>query len=575
MRNACIIAVGILCSLSLFAESYKVEFEGLGDTTVKKAFKDSSQAIALQAKGTTKLATLKRRAQNDKEKFEDLAHYYGYYSAKISYKIVGSGNVVFQCDLGPRYKLESCTIETTQNPELLPKLSLRKNQLITTQQIVDAEKSILWHLKKQGYAKAAILRRECTANVSTYTLAVTFFVDPGPLMSFGKSQVVGNQNVKREAIDKYIACNEGSTYSPIDIDKTQKQLEKTGLFSSVIITEDGDGLDSPLLPLTINVQESKHHSIGAGVAYATSFGPGIKATWENINLRGLGDKLTFRTELWQKYQMVLLSLTKPHFREQDQDLIWVAEYDKLRNIAFDARSYNISGILQKRMSHNAEMQMGLRGEWLHSHNFEGSHFYHLIKMPLQFKWSDANNLLDPTKGESVNVKVTPTTNFLEPRFFYTMQTTALTGYHSVVNNHLTLAARVVFANILGAARHTIPPPDRIYGGSENVLRGYKAYTISPLHHKRIPIGGRSMLAGSLEARFRTKGDFGYVLFYDVGNVYKKNVPELRIRQMQSVGIGLRYTTPIGPLRFDVAVPLNRRRDIDPSFQIYFSIGQSF
>jgi translocation and assembly module TamA len=215
-------------------------------------------------------------------------------------------------------------------------------------------------------------------------------------------------------------------------------------------------------------------------------------------------------------------------------------------------------MLQKRISKETEAMAGIRAEWLHSLNFEGSHLYHLAKIPLQLKWSNANNLLDPTKGETLNVKLTPATNFSKPSFFYLINNTTLSGYHSIINKKLTLAARLVFGNILGAARNTIPPPDRFYGGSENVLRGFKAYTISPLHHKRIPVG-----------------DFGYVLFYDVGNVYKRNVPELRLHQYHSVGCGLRYTTPIGPLRFDVAVPINKRPQIDPNFQIYFSIGQAF
>lgn len=560
------LVASLLVASSLAAEALNVTIE-CDDKQVKKACKESSDALLL--KDEANIAALRRRATSDKEKFVELAHYYGYYSAKVSYTLHNARDLTFSIDLGPKYRLKSCKVLPDNQT-----LTLKPGQYIDTQQIVDAEAALLWRLKKQGHAYCLITKKEVVADPKEHTLTVTFTVEPGPVVAFGPVQVVGSQSVRRETIDKYLQFKEGMPYSPETIDKTRELLEKTGLFSSVIISEEAEEQNTSL-PVTINVQESKHHSVGAGVAYATSFGPGVKASWENKNLRGSGDKLTFRTELWQKYQTVLLSLTKPHFHGIDQDLILVAEYDKLENIAFRSRSYNASGMVQNRIQKNSETMAGVRLEWLEATNYEGSHSYHLLKMPLQLKWSNANNLLDPTKGETLNIKLTPSTNYLAPSFFYVIHNTALSGYHSLFANRLTLAARVVFANILGANRNTIPAPDRIYGGSENVLRGYRAYTVSPLHHKKTPMGGRSMLAASIEARFRTQGDFGYVLFYDVGNVYKKNIPELALRQFHSVGLGVRYTTPIGPLRLDVAVPLNRRHAIDPSFQIYFSIGQSF
>ncbi len=540
------------------------------DKTLKKAFELSSETVKLG--GTPTQSVLKRRAQHDVEKFEDLAHYYGYYSANIRYQIQNSDRIVFIADLGPKYALKAFS---SNAPVKAEELGLKIGDAITTKKVLDAEEKLLWLLKKEGYGLAFIQKREVIAHTTDHTISLRFDVDIGPKLSFGPTTIVGAGSVRHETINKYILYKEGSPYSPIDIARTQESLEKTGLFSSVVITESRQDVANNNLPITINVQESKHRAVGVGFAYATPWGPGVKAEWENKNLRGSGDKLTFRTELWQKYQTVIFSLTKPHFRGHDQDLIWVAEYDKLRNLAFKSRSYNASGIVQKRLSNTTEFLAGVRVEWLHSHNYEGSHLYHLLKMPMQYKWSNANNLLDPTKGETYNLKLTPTTNFLTPSFFYTIHTSTLSAYRSIFNNRLTLAAKVVFGNILGAARNTIPPPDRFYGGSENVLRGFRAYTVSPLHHRRIPEGGRSLLAASFEARFRTAGDFGYVLFYDVGNVYKKNVPELQLRQYHSVGAGLRYNTPIGPLRFDVAVPINPRPHIDPSFQIYFSIGQSF
>lgn len=580
MRVLLLTCFFLLSLLPLF--SYEVAFQGIEDKTLKKKFQNHSLSISFKDKPLNSLATLKRRAEKDQEKFCEIARFYGYYGAKVRFAIqyIEPPVVTFHVDLGPKYRLGKFSIEATDNQEALEGITLTELKItldkpIQTQEIIDAEKSLMWLLKKRGYAACQVIDKECVADLDTHTLNVSLSISPGPIIKFGKTNIVGNSRVQKKAIQRSVTWKEGQTFDPHAIEKTQAKLEKTGLFTSVIIAQEDENLDGSDLPISIQVQESKHRSIGAGVAYATSFGPGVKAEWENRNLRGRGEKLTFRTEVWQKYQTVLLSWTRPHFHRLDQDLIWVAEYDKLHTVAFDSRSYNLTGLLQTRYSQNREFMRGLRGEWLHSTNFEGSHLYHLLKVPLQIKWSNANNLLDPTNGQTLNVKITPTSNFMKPSFFYTLHTTSLAHYQSFANNHLTLAAKVTMGNIMCAARHTIPPPDRFYGGSENVLRGFKAYTISPLHHNRIPIGGRSLLAATLEARFRTSGDLGWVTFYDVGNVYSTNMPKITIHQYHSVGAGLRYATPIGPLRLDIAVPINRRSNIDPPFQIYFSIGQAF
>jgi translocation and assembly module TamA len=141
---------------------------------------------------------------------------------------------------------------------------------------------------------------------------------------------------------------------------------------------------------------------------------------------------------------------------------------------------------------------------------------------------------------------------------------------------VTFAARVGIGNIIGASNHAIPLPDRFFGGSQNSLRGYKTGSVSPLNSQGKPIGGRSMITGSLEVRTRTQRGLGWVAFYDVGNVYHRVVPHAERHPLfDSVGVGIRYATPIGPLRLDIGFPLKRRPHIDPLFQLYFSIGQAF
>lgn len=84
-----------------------------------------------------------------------------------------------------------------------------------------------------------------------------------------------------------------------------------------------------------------------------------------------------------------------------------------------------------------------------------------------------------------------------------------------------------------------------------------------------------MMIYSVEARMRVWENLGLVAFYDFGNVYPESYPQFNYKILQSTGLGLRYHTPVGPLRIDLAFPLNRRAHVDNAFQLYFSIGQAF
>ena len=121
----------------------------------------------------------------------------------------------------------------------------------------------------------------------------------------------------------------------------------------------------------------------------------------------------------------------------------------------------------------------------------------------------------------------------------------------------------------------IPPDQRFYGGGSSSIRGYPYQAVGPsFPGTPYPIGATAISAGSLEYRQRFGQNFGAAFFVDggqVGSNFSLNPTNLFV----GIGGGVRYYTPIGPIRLDVAVPL-KRYDTDPSpFQIYIGLGQAY
>lgn len=563
----------LLLPAALFPFDYKVEIDGVSEKELLNSLKETSQTEQLKKKKPiSTYQALRKRAEADLKKIVEICHYYGYLGAEVDFTIRRSATptVVFKIDLGPMYTIKEVLVihDDITDSSLHPTDA-------QTSEIIKAEEETISALRKKGYAFCKLIKKEILAHTSDHTVIVKLYMDLGPEVRFGKTTFDGNKTIRGHSITKHLLWKEGELYSPEKIEMTQQSLEKSALFSSVLINEGSESAKEGNLPMHVSLHEAKHKSFGSGVSYTTSKGPGLRAKWENRNIRGHGDKLTFHTELWRLFQNARLSLRQPHFQRYDQDRIWLLEFDHQEPIGYMSEALSGALLFERHLNKQTDLFWGGKLESLRSKSSEGKATYYLAKVPLSMRWSNSQNPMDPLYGQVVHTRLTPAYQTLAPNFGYITHTTTLISYYSFFHDKITLAAKGSFGNIFGAAEHTIPTPDRFFSGTENTLRGYRYLSVSPLNHEGKPMGGRSLLAGTLETRIRTDAGYGFVLFYDVGRVYKANLPILRKKLLESVGFGLRYATPIGPLRLDIAIPLNPRRKIDPHFQIYFSIGQSF
>jgi translocation and assembly module TamA len=557
----------------------------------------ASLTISSTVKDTPSRNALRLRALNDVERLNTVAIYNGYYDCHIEPSIGDDAvlGVDFSVDLGQQFSFGTLTIDWNDKDLVLNDLvrqgqdqlrlakgptprdvsSFRSGSPATGKAILDIDTSMIKALRSRAFAFAKIVSKTVQADRSTHLVDITLVVQTGPITRFGATRILGAHDVKTPVFTANQEWKEGDLYSPKPLEDTESSLQHSGLFQSVQVEEAKDLGDDWSLPISINVTESKPRTIGAGLSYTTTYGAGLSAEWEHRNISGLGRKLSADLELWQMMSTASLTYTLPAFGQRDRSLIWVLEYDHQHYLPFSSSAYKFSPLINQQLTPRTNFVYGLCFERLESNGIIGHRLYHLVKVPLQLKWSNANSPLDPTKGFTLNVHVTPSYQIREPHYRYFIHASSLSAYRSIAEDRVTLAARVGVGNIFGAGRNTIPLPDRFFGGSQNSLRGYKTGSVSPLNSHHEPMGGRSILTGSLEVRTRTKG-IGWVAFYDVGNVYKSVIPEAPHRAvLQSVGLGVRYSTPIGPLRLDLAFPLQRRRHIDPICQIYFSIGQAF
>jgi translocation and assembly module TamA len=553
---------------------------------VLTTLKAVSDLTTLQKKPPPSINALRYRADSDTQTILKVLHSFGYYEASLQFNINEFDDVAdiyVHIQTGPVYKLEDFNIHLHNleknviicQPITLKNIGLKLGTPIQAKDILEAEDKILHLLSQCGYPLAENSKQTIIADGKVKTIKVDLSIDVKEKAFFSLPTITGLKNVHSNFIFNKTAWKKGDTYNSLQVEKTRQNLMDTGLFSSVHIAYNPVYDKSQEIPIKIDVIEGKHRNVNLGVSYQTFFGPGITLGWEHGNLGGMGRKLSFQADLTQKTHSGTVTFISPDFCALNQDYIFsgIVLDDHLET--YDQRSYTLTNRIERRLNERYRFSYGIGVERIIVDDSAANGTFSLIDLPLYLRWSNSTNILNPTKGATFQTAITPTANISSSKNFYIGLSVSYAHYLPLFKHDwLILAQQLTFESLLTKNLDSVPLTKRVLGGSEKDLRGYKYRTVSPLINKN-PTGGQSGIFYSLETRFKLNQTLGLVPFLDIGLVDTKAIPRLKNRWVKSTGIGLRYYTFLGPLRVDVAFPLNRRKEIDSFYRILVSIGQTF
>lgn len=568
--------------------SYNVDFEGLDDAKTLKSMKLASNLTSLKKRPPASINALRYRADSDLPELQKVLRAHGYYEAKVNIQIqeiFNTVNVIVRIDPGPRFKLSAFEIHLyCESPDVpndcchvsLEDAGVELNKPALAESILEAELKVLQKLSECGYPLAKIENREFIVDGKTKELKVSLDVKTGQKAEFGPSTITGTKRVKPLFIERKLKWKEGESYDSRLVDKTQNSLIDTGLFSSVLVTHEDHLSSNGEIPLKIEVNEMKHKAVNIGVSYQTVYGPGVTFGWANHNVGGMGRILSFQGEITKISQTGIANYIHNDFNTVGQDMIAQAQaaHEDIP-FAYSMRSYSLMDRFERQFTPRLRGSVGVRGERLYvTASAQNGNFW-LTEFPFYLRYSTANNLLNPTKGATLEYTATPAINVADSKDVYLTQQLTESAYYSIDRKErIVLAQKLTYGFILSNGLPAIPLCKRFLGGSELDLRGYRYRTVSPLVDGR-PIGGRAAIYMSFETRFRLTQTIGLVPFFDIGSVYTTEYPTLHGKWFKSVGLGFRFYTVMGPFRIDLAFPLDRRKELDPSFKVLVSIGQMF
>jgi len=562
---------------------YKLEIDGAPNDDVKELLEQSSRLEQLIDMPPTSMAALIRRADEDIEGFSKVMRSQGYYDSTITYETEEDQKPVlvkYMILPGALFRITKFDIrfdgaDTKPKAPALSGIGVEVGAPARSDIVLGARRQLLNDLANTGFPDAKIADQNIVADFATDSMEVTLTVDAGPSLKMGRLSFEGLETVEERYMRRLAEWMAGVAYDASKIDTIRRRYLRTGLFSSVRLKPRETATDGETVPVVLIVVERAQRSIGIGASASTSEGFGTQLYWEHRNYFGEGEKVRADLVVAEIRRGLRLAFTKPNYRKIDQNLNADIDWKHENTEAYKEDSISTFVGLDRRWQERWVLGIGASLEYATIEDDGETKDFALAGLPLTARYDSTNDLLDPIRGIRFGTSIIPYAglNDITPDFLRT-EFDGSTYYSVLRKERLVLAGRGKIGMMFGDSTNDIPATKRFYSGGGGSIRGYKYQTVGPLDANNDPTGGRSLLEVGFEARTRITEDIGLVPFIEGGNVYESMVPDFSGEFLWGAGLGFRYYTAVGPIRLDVAVPLNRR-PVDDAFQVYISIGQAF
>ncbi|MEX2643662.1 MAG: autotransporter assembly complex family protein [Acetobacterales bacterium] len=561
---------------------YEVAFAGDFDSGLRGLMRDASRLVALNDNPPLSEPALHQRATGDRERFMTVLESEGYYEGDVSVRIDDNGGkrvVRIAVEPGPRYRIGSWSVEgltdeqreAIRRPEPLP---VSEGAAARAPDVLATEAMLVRRLKEEGYPFARAAQADIRIDRDEETLAVTYRLQPGEKARFGDLSIEGLETVEESYLRLLAPWGAGDEFDQRVLESFRQRLAGTGLFRSIRVTTADSLAGEGRLPVSVAVEEGNHRSLIAGANFSSDEGFGIELGWEHRNLFGEQERFAANLRTTQLRQQLSFDLRIPNYQRYDKDLLLNLTARQQDTDAFYEQSIAALAALERKLNEHWRYSYGLSAEFAQIEEDDETDTFMLFGGPLTARRDSTDDLLDPTKGSRLSLGLTPYFGTFTRDVTFGVAEVAGSSYFATPIERLVLAGRIRLGSIFGEPTGEVPASKRLYAGGGGSVRGYEFQSLGPLDSTSDPVGVRSVLEIGFEPRIGLTESIGLVPFIEGGNVYDDPLPD-RVSELRwAAGLGLRYFTPVGPLRFDVAVPLDKR-PTDDNYQIYISIGQAF
>ncbi len=560
------------------------------------------------------------RARADAVLLGDILRTYGYYNGEVVRQLSGGRragegasepaseeaaeaasrepSVRFDILPGPRYRFGAIDLgQLPALPEpdasrLIEAFGIKTGDPLYADRIVERELELRVALGESGYPFAAVQEPQLLIDHAREEGDLTLTVDPKGKYVFG--EVVSND--PRFLSGKHLAriarFDAGDTFQQSLETDLRRAIIATGLVSSVTVTpretRAPTGDQPGEVALDVDMERAPLRTIAGAIGYGTEDGFKVEGRWEHRNLFPPEGTLRLRGILGTREMLGSVGVRRNNFLGRDQVLTVDLFGSDITTQAVDSRGGGVRATFEKvsNILFQKPVSWQIGGELIYTDERNRNvrtapgvvvprQAYLIGGLFGSVTLDESDDLLDPSEGWRATLFLAPEASRQGGMQSFYLRAQGDASYYQSLGD-LVLAGRVRAATIQGAGIDDIAPSRRLYGGGGASVRGYGFQGVGPRDTLGNPTGGASLVEFSLEARVATPllgGAIEVVPFIDGGSVARGSTPDFDEIRF-GAGIGVRYKTTFGPIRVDVAAPLNKT-EFDSPVVVYVSLGQAF
>ncbi|WP_284283185.1 autotransporter assembly complex protein TamA [Roseicyclus marinus] len=593
LLRAAVAAIGLMLAAPVMAQEVSLRAPGADDDLVDR-LRANALLLRQPEDGVARTGEdITAAARADYGRLIGILYEEGFFAPVIAIRLDGReasgispfaapsqvGRVEIEIETGPPFRLGRADIGPLADGTMLPE-GFAPGEAATTPLLQATTRAALDGWAARGHATAEVGRQQISAQNRAAILDVAIAVEPGPVITFGTLIPEGQARMRVERIVEIAGLPTGDIYSPAALERAEERLRDTGVFAAVAL-QLRDPRAGDIADVSAVVAEAPLRRLGFGAEIASDEGLQLSAYWLHRNLLGGGERLRFDLEISgiQEFEgdgvdaELRARFERPATFTPDTTLGIEAALIYLQEPRFTIEGVGLETTLTHRVSRTVTVEGGVGLTYSIIDDALGDRSLLRFTLPLRAIYENRDDPVDPRGGGYADLGLTPFqvlggTGGVR----FTLDGRGYVGFGETERTRL--AARVQIGGLFGGDLVDIAPDDLFYSGGSGTVRGQEFQSLGALQGGR-PSGGRGFLGLSGELRHDI-GDtnFGIVGFADAGYISEGSLGEGASDWHGGVGVGLRYATPFGPIRVDLATPATGDNAGREAY-LYIGIGQAF
>lgn len=563
----------LLCCLPALAVAQQVVVQVEGD---HPRLRDNAEAFIGEVEGRS-ADNLVRYAPTAVDQASKALRALGYYSPDITWEVLEgdadeTATLKLTIEPGPPVRVTSRTVEIrgaastdeafTSNLPAHP----AEGDILDHGEYANLRNTIETRARRRGYFDGQFLTHTLKVDPDKRSAVITLVYDSGKRYQLGDVIFEEGHWFELGLLNDFVTFEPGTPFHADKIANLNRNLQNSGYFRSVDIDASPADAENGVIPVKVRLERREPRSVAAGVGFSTDVGPRFRGTWREHWINPMGHKRGAETELSAPRQ----NLTGWYELPLDPPMT-----DLIRLTAGYQRE-DIENVESELLTLGQQWQHQLDNGWLQilSLRWEGERFNigndetgtsSLFLPGAGYSKIHTDSPLDPSRGYRLQVDVAGSHRALLSDVDILHVNALAKGLITVADNHRFLA-RFQAGAVATNRFEDVPPSLRFFAGGDQSVRGYGYETLSPENENGVPVGGRFLLVASGEYQYQFADQWRVAVFVDHGNA----INDVDDPLATGAGLGLRWISPVGPLRLDIA------KGLDPQFggdwRIHFSMG---